>query len=194
MSSGSSHLPPYRIRPRFQVESPLSAQEVIARLKKGLEREGTTVVGVARHGYAALKIPPDIRHYWSPQLSLSVEELESGKGSLIRGLYGPAPNVWTLFIFIYALVGLAFLGVVLVGVSYLTVGMDASILWWALVLAGALLSIYLVSYFGQRLGHDQMEILHNFLEDNLEMRNRGSEPVRLAPGQTGNRGIEESRN
>ncbi|GAB4254527.1 MAG: hypothetical protein Kow0027_20670 [Saprospiraceae bacterium] len=167
MSSSASHLPSYRILPRFQVESPLTAEEVIGRLKKGLEEEGAKVVGVAKHGYAALKIPPEIRHYWSPQLSLSIENLEDKKGCLIRGLYGPAPNVWTLFIFFYALVGLAFLGVLLVGVSYLTVGMDASILWWALVLAGVLASIYLVSYFGQRLGHDQMEILHNFLEEKL---------------------------
>lgn len=167
MNSEESHLPSYRIRPRFQVRSTMTVEDVIEKLSMGLNEKGSTVVGVAKHGYAALKIHRELRHYWSPQLSISVEEQENEKGSLIRGLYGPAPGVWTMFIFFYSVVGLALLGVLLVGLSYLTVGMNASILWWALVLAILFLSIYLISFFGQRLGHKQMEILHSFMEEKL---------------------------
>lgn len=166
MANTESHLPPYRIRPRFQIESPLSPEEVISKLKKGLQAPGAVCDGHAGPGFATLTILTSERHYWSPQLTLSVEKLDGG-GSLIRGLYGPAPAVWTMFVFFYSLVGFATAAVLITGLSYLSLGMSGAILWWALVLGIILLSLYLVSYFGQRLGHSQMEVLHSFLEEKL---------------------------
>ena len=167
MSHAESHLPAYRVRPRFRVESPLSPEEVISRLKQGLKAPGETCSGHANVGFGTLIIPENLRHYWSPQLTVSVEKLEEKEGSLIRGLYGPAPAVWTMFVFFYSFVGFALAAVLITGLSYLSLGMSGSILWWALVLAVVLFSLYLVSYFGQRLGHSQMEILHTFLEEKL---------------------------
>lgn len=167
MTTAASHLPPYRIRPRFRAESSHSPEEIIARLKKGLKEPGATCHGYTSVGFATLTIPDPQRHYWSPQLTVSIERLEDREGSLIRGLYGPAPAVWTMFVFFYSLVGFATAAVLITGLSYLSLGMSGAILWWALLLGIVLLSIYLVSYFGQRLGHDQMEILHSFLEEKL---------------------------
>ena len=167
MSSDQTHLPPYRIRPRFRTESPLSQEEIIARLKQGLKAPGAACNGYTSVGFATLTIPEKQRHYWSPQLTVSVEKLEGKDGSLIRGLYGPAPGVWTMFVFFYSLIGFVTVIVLIIGLSYLSLGMSGSLLWWALLLAIVLLSIYLVSFFGQRLGHNQMEILHNFLEEKL---------------------------
>ncbi len=162
-----SHLPAYRIRPRFRVESPLTPVEVISKIKEGLKSPDATCDGHAGVGFATLTILEKDRHYWSPQLTVSVEKLEEKEGSLIRGLYGPAPAVWTMFVFFYSFVGFALAAVLITGLSYLSLGLSGSMLWWALVLAILLLSIYLVSYFGQRLGHEQMETLHNFLEEKL---------------------------
>ena len=53
------------------------------------------------------------------------------------------------------------------GLHEFTLGRPSGILWLVPVLLAVLLSVFLVSYFGQRLGHDQMERLHNFLEDCL---------------------------
>ncbi len=161
-----SHLPPYRIRPRFRVESALTPEEVISKIRQGLKATDATCDGHAGVGFATLTIPEPERHYWSPQLTVSVEKLESG-GSLIRGLYGPAPAVWTMFVFFYSLVGFATAAALITGLSYLSLGMSGGWLWWALVFGVVLFSIYLVSYFGQRLGHNQMETLHNFLEEKL---------------------------
>ncbi len=167
MTTTESHLPSYRIRPRFRIESPLTPVEVISKIKEGLKTPGAACDGHAGVGFATLTILEKDRHYWSPQLTVSVEKLEEKEGSLIRGLYGPAPAVWTMFVFFYSLVGFATAAALITGLSYLSLGMSGGWLWWALVFAVVLLSIYLVSYFGQRLGHDQMETLHNFLEEKL---------------------------
>lgn len=128
---------------------------------------GARCTGMATEGFASLQIPDKDRHYWSPQLSLMMEELENKEGTLIRGLYGPAPAVWTMFVFFYALIGFALVVVLIIGFSRKSLGMEAPILWWVPVLLLVFLSLYLVSYFGQKLGHDQMETLHTFLEECL---------------------------
>lgn len=167
MSQDKNILPIYRIRPRFKVESPLTPAEAIFRIKKRLMEPGAACDGHANIGFATLTVPDQQRHYWSPQLTVSVEALEGREGSLVRGLYGPAPAVWTMFVFFYSLVGFVLLAVLIAGLSYLSLGLSGSLLWWALVLAVVLLSLYLVSFFGQRLGHGQMEILHDFLVEAL---------------------------
>lgn len=162
-----SHLPPFSIRPRFRVVLPLTPEQILKRIRRGLKAEDAKCNGKAVHGFATLRIPEKDRHYWSPQLTVMVEESEEGEGSLVRGLYGPAPSVWTMFVFFYSAIGFAILVVTVVGTSHWSLGQPATILWWVPVLLVILLSLYLVSFFGQKLGHDQMETLHTFLEDCL---------------------------
>ena len=165
--SKDSHLPPFAIRPRFEAELPMRQSSVVRKIKKGFEQPSAACVGLATEGYARIKIPEKDRHYWSPQLSIMMEDMESGEGTLIRGLYGPAPAVWTMFVFFYAIVGFISLVVSIIGFSRMSLDMPAPILWWLPVLLIVLFSLYLVSFFGQKLGHDQMETLHRFLEESL---------------------------
>ena len=169
MSEQTSHLPPFAIRPRFQVVVPYPPEQVLGKLRASLKKEGAKCRGKAVHGFATLRIPDPERHYWSPQLSVMVEPAEDGGGSLLRGLYGPAPTVWTMFVFFYSLIGILIVFITLIGTSHLSLDQPAGILWWVPVLLVLLLTLYLVSYFGQRLGHDQMETLHTFLEECLGM-------------------------
>ncbi|HFA47883.1 MAG TPA: hypothetical protein ENJ95_02555 [Bacteroidetes bacterium] len=165
--SKESHLPPFRIRPRFQVELPMCTEDISKKIKQCLADENAKCTGVTMPGFAKLKIPREDRHYWSPQLSISVEKKEDEVGCTLYGLYGPAPTVWTMFVFFYVIIGFALLAVSIMGYTNYTLGRPSGILWLVPVLLAVLLSVFLVSYFGQRLGHDQMERLHNFLEDCL---------------------------
>ena len=165
--SHESHLPPFAIRPRFQAELPMTQELVVKKIKKGLSKPTSQCTGMATNGFATLRIPEQDRHYWSPQLSLMMEDMEEKEGTLLRGLYGPAPAVWTMFVFFYALIGFAVVVLLVIGFSRLSLDMSAAILWWVPVLLVILLSLYLVSFFGQKLGHDQMETLHTFLENSL---------------------------
>ena len=152
----------YRVRPRFQVETSEAPGDFLSKIKKGLGTQGATCHGKVYPTYAILSLPFEERHYWSPQLHISVEETEDG--SLVRGLYGPRPIVWTMFVFFYAMIGFAALIVSIVGLSHLTLDQPANILWFVPGLVLLFLSLYLVAYFGKRRGHDQMETLHRFVE------------------------------
>ena len=161
------HLEVRRVRPRFRINTPYSAEEVLERIQIKLDKENAPCKGRLIAGHATLLIPHEDQHYWSPQLSLSVEDDEGG--SLLRGLYGPRPSVWTMFIFFYSLIGVAILFVAIFGFSYKSLDGNAGILWLLPVLVLIFLTLYVVAYFGKKLGHDQMVILHHFTEECIGM-------------------------
>ena len=160
------HLPPYRVRPRFQIDTAYSMEVLTEKINAALAGENAPCRGQAKHGYATLYLPKVEQHYWSPQLTLSYEESE--KGTLIRGLYGPRPAVWTMFIFFYSLIAFAFIVISVIGFSNFSLGHSASILFVVPILFMTFLTLYFVAYCGQRLGHDQMLTLHGFLEETLK--------------------------
>jgi hypothetical protein len=112
-----------------------------------------------------LRILPEERHFWSPQLNISLEEKEDG--TLIRGLYGPNPSIWAMFFFAYAALGIIILFAGMVVLSQLSLGMETP-LWWLLLLSSILfLIIYLTAQIGQKIGAQQMFDLHHFYEETL---------------------------
>ena len=110
-----------------------------------------------------ITLPEDQRHYWSPQLSLSFEEEQDT--TIVRGLFGPRPTVWGLFVFFYSVIGIGILIIATIGLSKLSLDKPADILWWVPVLTLIFLSLYLVSFFGQKVGRKQMITLYRFFEE-----------------------------
>lgn len=108
------------------------------------------------------------QHFWSPQLTVTVEEIENK--TEIRGLYGPKPSVWTMFVFFYCIMGFLALISAMVGFANLSLEKPAGILWLSPIFLVLFFSIYLVSNFGQKLGKDQLVILHNFFEKALDIK------------------------
>ncbi len=158
------HLPAYKIRPRFRVATSFSFEQLVAKIQNGLEKEGATCKGwIHISGYGKLLIHEVDQHYWSPQLSLTLEE--SGKGSLISGVYGPRESVWTMFMFIYFLIAFVTVVIAIIGLSNIFLGKPGLILWLVPFLILSFLTLFLVAFIGQKLGHDQMVTLHQFLEE-----------------------------
>jgi len=161
MSSTIEHpVAGYKVRPRFKIQTNYSVAVLKKKLQDGLQHHDAMCIGIVNPGYATLYIPRKDQHYWSPQLNLTFEETENG--SVLRGLYGPRPAVWTMFVFFYALIGLAVLFIGVLGLSYLMLEKPATILWLVPILSSIFLSLYLVAHFGQKLGEKQMIILHDF--------------------------------
>ncbi|MGM0588568.1 MAG: hypothetical protein ACQETE_09160 [Bacteroidota bacterium] len=156
------HIKFTRIRPRIQFEYPDSPSAFSATVKKSLQQQNK-IDGDVLSSFITIYPVEEDQHYWSPQLTLTIEETEHG--SLIRGLYGPQPSVWTLFIFFYSVIGFAALMVSMIGLSFVSLGKDASILWLVPVLILLFCSLYLVAYLGQKFGHKQMIYLHHFMEE-----------------------------
>jgi hypothetical protein len=156
------HIQFTRIRPRIRFEYKDSPSGFSETIKRRLNQQNN-IDGEVLSNFITIYPVQEDQHYWSPQLTLTMEATE--KGSLIRGLYGPQPSVWTMFIFFYALIGFATLMVSMIGLSFLSLGKDASILWLVPVLILLFCSLYVVAYLGQKFGHQQMIYLHHFMEE-----------------------------
>lgn len=149
----------FRVRPRFVQTLRLSPREVEEGLSKTI-RELCRGCELKRFpGYLTLRIPEEEQHFWSPQLTLSLDPAEGG-GTVISGIYGPRTNVWSMFLYCYLVVGTmgSFTGIF--GIAQWVVGARP----WGLLLfalfAALALALYLLAQFGQKLGARQTYTLH----------------------------------
>lgn len=155
----------FRIRPRFKMLSDRPAQDIQQSIQTALERPDATCIGHMIPGHITLFIPFEDRHYWSPQLSLSIEEDQDG--TVIRGLYGPNPTVWAMFAFGYSFLGFVSLFVCIVGFSRMNLGLEAPVLWLLPFLAAGFVALYFVAQMGQKIGAEQTFTLHHFFEASM---------------------------
>ena len=138
---------------------------VLERLRLRLADPGNGVYGYLADHHAVLKVPQTDQHFWSPQLALEVEAHE--EGALVRGLYGPNPTVWLMFIFFYAILGFLIMIVLIMGLSEWNLGLPGRILWFLPAALFILVMVWLSARAGQRLGEEQMHLLQDFLDDAL---------------------------
>lgn len=154
----------FRIRPRIKKVSTLKSKEVQQKVHQAVANSNGRCTTTVIPDYITIRIKPEDRHFWSPQLNLTFEENENGE-TIIRGLYGPNPQIWAMIFFGYAVLGVAAFFVLMIGLSQLSLGKEAVILWVLPVIFLLALILYLVSQFGQKLGVEQTFILHHVFEE-----------------------------
>lgn len=156
-----------RIRPRFQQRITRSPESLMQLFEQFITDEKGCIVSIIPDNHVLLKINASEHHFWSPQLWLTFDA-ESDGTTLLRGLYGPSPSVWTLFVFGYGGLGVAALFITMAGLSQLSLDMPAPILWALPFIVLLALGIYITAQVGQKLGVQQTFELHQFLETTLE--------------------------
>ena len=160
-------------RPRFKCQSEDSANIIVDRVKEGLANKNETgFIGSVLLNHIHLKFPQDKRHFWSPHMDISLDE-QAENSTLIRCLLGPAPGVWTLFVFFYSIFGLGATAGLMVWTSQLTLGNDGWGLWLMLVSLLMLGVMHLISLQGKKLARAEMIQMRDYVMDLIGK----SEPV-----------------
>ena len=153
------------LRPRFTIDLNEKNTEVINRFSNKFKDDNCKFRGsiVDEHVFISVSIKDE--HFWSPQLHLEILEKEENK-SLLKGLFGPKPQVWTLFMFIHFVIGISFLGFCVM--LYTRISLKSSVFFPVLMMI-ILPLIWVVLYFLGKIGKDtgkkQMEDLHDFMLD-----------------------------
>ncbi|MGD2122335.1 MAG: hypothetical protein PVJ76_11355 [Gemmatimonadota bacterium] len=150
-------MPGHSIRPTFAIPLKPAADEAMdifrGRLKDTRHEECTRSKGRCAYFF----VEEGERRVWSPHLSIQVEARD--QGSLLRGRFGPHPELWTLFIFLYTAVGfLAVMGLMLGFVQWQS-ELDTWGFWGVWIGLPGLAILYGISVTGQRLSAHQMEEL-----------------------------------
>lgn len=153
------------IRPRFKLNVNQKQDIVLAEAKDMLKKQNR-LKGRIIDNHIILDIKESNAHYWSPQLNFRVDIDEDDlEKTLMAGIIGPRPKVWTMFVFIYFSVGILGFFIFSMGVSKWMLGEYSHLLWALPVAILFMLSAYLSSKYGESLGKDQVELLKQFIRD-----------------------------
>jgi hypothetical protein len=154
-----------RFRPRFKLEVDMERDALLERLRSVLDDHQDFCTGEFVDHHVILRIRKAQQHFWSPQLTLELSP--KGAGTTIRGLFGPKPTVWTMFVFFYSAIGFLTLMGLIFGLSQMMLKMDAFGLWAVPVGSVLLLGLFVMSKVGQKLGQHQMNRFHEILTEAL---------------------------
>lgn len=146
------------LRPRFTIDLDENYETVIEKFKTELKE--SAFPSRFSDGHIIIDVPKKEDHFWSPQLNLEIEKHQENK-SVLKGLFGPKPQVWTLFMFIHFVVGISFLifGVML----YVNWSLDEEFilpLMMVIFLPLLWVLLYFLGRIGKSTGHKQMDDLH----------------------------------
>jgi len=160
------------LRPRFKMNFDDSQLNLIKKFKDHLDNGKCNYCSTIVDGHITIDIPVEENHFWSPQLSIEIEQEKDGK-TIVKGLFGPKPQVWTLFMFIHFAAAVAFIGFSIMAYVQWTLKSDYTfalsmviglpILWFAL---------YFLGQIGKKTSHKQMNELHQFMMETLEKKTK----------------------
>ncbi|WP_435414524.1 GTP-binding protein [Polaribacter aestuariivivens] len=155
------------LRPRFSIDLDENSDVVLNRFIEVLKSNKNNFRGTIVNEHIFISIPKKEEHFWSPQLHLEI--LDRGENvSELKGLFGPKPQVWTLFMFVHFIIGISFLGFCVF--LYTRLSLNES-LFFPIIMIIFLPIIWVLLYFLGKIGKDtgkpQMKKLHDFMIENI---------------------------
>ncbi|WP_106795166.1 GTP-binding protein [Aquimarina sp. Aq78] len=154
------------LRPRFFQDLDVPSEKALEAFEKaGKTCQDFKVSRVDHHIF--IRIPKKDQHFWSPQLHLEIYDIDE-KQPQLKGLFGPSPTVWTLFMFLHFIVATSFIAAVVW--MYVNIRLDKSYLF-SIIIMFFLLITWFVLYFAGRLGRQagkkEMKELYFFMKSTL---------------------------
>lgn len=154
------------IRPRFSLKIGCNPEHALESIGKAIDKD-PTISGECANSYAFVRIPKKDQHYWSPEMSVRIEEEEFSKNIEVHCLIGPKQSVWALWAFVYTTFAVLGLFGGIYGWVLYRQGDGAGWLWSipiSLLLIG---TAFIAAKFGQKKGRDQMLHLVSFVYHTL---------------------------
>jgi len=156
-----------QIRPRFNIEIDLSKTEIVELIRKETDKNSGNCDAKILDNLIVLKIPQSRQRFWSPELSIEIDEIDNK--SILRCILGPKSAVWTLFATFYGLsVFIGLIGLVL-GLSQWSIGMKPIGLWLLPLSLILIITAYIVALSGQKLAYNEMVLLREILNNSLDL-------------------------
>lgn len=143
------------LKPRFKEEMSISKGDLLKKISETLNEEKhpyrTKLVG----NNLIIDVPELEESFWSPQLHAEIEE--DSEKTIIKGVFGPKPQVWTFFMFIHFAIAIAFIVFFVMAYTQYSLKQDYD---FALIMCIAMPVLWIIMYFGGQYGkkksHKQM--------------------------------------
>lgn len=155
------------LKPRFKLKFKESVQDILQQFEKKLSQSDCVYSSKIVDHHIVIDVPQSEEHFWSPQLHVEVEREEDV--TVVKGILGPKPKIWTFFIFLHFAVALAFFIFFVIAYSRWSLDQDYT---FSMVMCLLMPVLWVVLYFfgqlGKKFGYTQMVDLHQVLIDTLK--------------------------
>ena len=154
-----------RSRPRFKVFSTMKAEKFSEKINLHLKNRQKVLGGYCNSEVGVIRVLKDQDKFWAPQLQIRIEkEPDDHSQIIIRGVFGPRPSIWTLFMFSYGFGGAILLTTGLYGWIELALGMGNFWVWTNLIGILLIIGPYISAKIGQRIARNHVDLLRAFIE------------------------------
>lgn len=152
------------LRPRFKIGVLKNSDELLTKFKNVLNDENCPLRGKIAGNHIFLDVPKGESRFWSPHLQLELEEI-SDKKTLVKGLFGPKPQLWTFFMFIHFFIAVAFIGFSIMFYVQNALKNDTTLALSIVILMPiAWFALYFFGRYAKYKAKKQMHYLHRFME------------------------------
>lgn len=157
------------LKPRFKMSFDENEDDILNKFKENLQSNNCKYCSKIVDHHVVIDVPIEEDHFWSPQLHVEIEKEEDQ--TIVKGVLGPKPGVWTLFIFLHFAVAIAFFVFFVMFYSKWTLKQDYNFSMIMSILMPILsVVLYFIGQLGKKFGYDQMVELHDFLIGTLEKK------------------------
>lgn len=155
------------LKPRFQIEFEMNSEVLLGEIKKNLSEVSKYRTKLVDN-HLVIDVPDKENHFWSPQLHIEIEDV-TDLTSKVNGLFGPKPQVWTLFMFLHFFVATAFLIFGIIAYSNWSLNKSSILpIVMLVVLPIVWVLLYFVGTIGKSTGKKQMDELKDFTKKLLK--------------------------
>ncbi len=151
------------LKPRFKMEFNESQEDILQKFKDNINDVECKYCSKQSGNLIFLDVPKVESHFWSPQLQIEVIKNIENK-TIVKGILGPKPQVWTFFMFIHFALALIFIiDFVLFYVKW-SMDKDYQIYKGILIVIPIIwITMYFIGQYGKKMAYKQMLDLDNFL-------------------------------
>ncbi len=155
------------LKPRFRIELHEDKEGVMNKFRDNLEDRNCKYCSKIVDNHIIIDIPKEEEHFWSPQLHVEVEKEE--ENTIVKGVLGPQPKVWTFFMFLHFAVAIAFFVFFVMFYTKYRLKQDYI---FSMIMCIAMpviwITLYIAGQLGKKFGYKQMQELHNFLMKTID--------------------------
>lgn len=151
------------LRPRFEKNLAYTSEEVLSAFEIATTTSKDFKISrVDSHVF--IRIPKSKQHFWSPQLHLEIIE-DPTNGTILKGLFGPNPTVWTMFMFFHFVIAVLFIAAAIW--LYTSISLQKPyvfpLITMFLLIVGWF-GLYVAGRLGKKKGEQEMQSLYVYMK------------------------------
>ncbi len=156
------------LKPRFKIERSEGKTIIIEKFEHEFAHGSGKFIGKIVDHHIVIDVPTNEAHFWSPHLHAEISEHNENE-TTIKGLFGPKPSVWSLFMFIHFGVAIGFMVFLVMLYTRWSLQQEYH---FAMIMCIAMPVLWFVLYFlgriGRKKGSKQMDELRAYFLEILE--------------------------